>query len=192
MKFVTALALASGLFTLASAQVYPEITADDVSNSTRQIWCDQQMGICPNLCQDQAHVDPINNDCWPEDLYYVCICVGGIRPNLSEYSLTIPYNLCKQSIQACADNCGNNQDCASLCFSGKKCGATNPRRVNTTSTSTTVSATSSATSTDSSTSTSTTNPFSDNGMGVSITAFGSAYGVGAMIAGMAIGFFGVL
>jgi len=193
MKSVAVLALVSGLFTLASAQTYPTITADDVSNSTREIWCEQQMGICPNLCQDQAHVDPIHNDCWTEDLYFECVCEGGITPNMTEYSLTIPYNLCIQSKQACADNCGNNQDCATLCFSGKQCGATDPRRVNTTSTSTTVSATGTATNTPSSTSTNsptTNDPFS--GMGASLSAFGSAYGVGAMIAGMAFGFIGML
>ncbi|RPB27187.1 hypothetical protein L211DRAFT_747173, partial [Terfezia boudieri ATCC MYA-4762] len=129
---VAVLALVSGLFTLVSAQTYPTITADDVSNSTREIWCDQQKGICPNLCQDQTHADPVNNDCWSEDLHYECVCVNNVRPNLSEYSLTIPYNLCLQGIQACADNCGNNQDCANLCFSGKQCGASGPRRVNST------------------------------------------------------------
>ncbi|KAF8456283.1 hypothetical protein BGX38DRAFT_1127569, partial [Terfezia claveryi] len=193
MKSVAVLALVSGLFTLVSAQTYPDITADSVLNSTREIWCDQQIGICPNLCQDQAHVDPIHNDCWPDDLYYECICAGNIKPNLSEYSLTIPYNLCMQSKQACADNCGNNQDCANLCFSGKQCGASDPRRVNSTSTSTSLSATGTATNTGSSTSTSTSkgNPFSGSGS-ASLTAFGSAYGVGAMIACMVVGFFGML
>ncbi|KAF8424611.1 hypothetical protein EV426DRAFT_712423 [Tirmania nivea] len=191
MKSVAVLALASGLFTLASAQTYPVITADDVLNSTREIWCQQQMGICPNLCQDQAHVDPVNNDCWSEDLHYECVCKGGFRPNLTEYSQTIPYNLCMQSIQACADNCGNNQDCVTLCFSKKQCGASDPRRVNTTSTTTTVSATGTATNSDSSSPTSSPNTFGEN-MGVALAAFGSAYGVGAMIAAMAIGFFGML
>lgn len=196
MKSVAVLALASGLFTVASAQVYPVITADDISNSTREIWCEQQTGICPNLCQDQAHVDPEFNDCWTEDLHFECVCKDGSRPNMSEYSLTIPYNLCMESKQACANNCGNNQDCATSCFSGKQCGATDPRRVNVTSTTTIVSETGTATSKPSDTSSTsdaqtTDDPFGGS-MGVSLTAFGSSYGVAAMIAGMAIGFFGML
>lgn len=197
MKSAAVLALVSNLFILVSAQVYPTITADDVSNSTREIWCDQQKGVCPNLCQDQAHVDPKYNDCWPEDLHYECVCMDGSRPNLTEYSLTIPYNLCMQSKQACANNCGNNQDCVTLCFGGKQCGAGDPRRVNVTSTTTTLSATGTSTNTayGTSTGTSTTTPTSDpfsGGVGVSLIAFGSSYGIGAMIAGMAIGFFGML
>jgi len=202
MKSATVLAVASGLFTLAFAQNYPVITADDINNSTREIWCDQQIAVCPNLCQDQGHVGTEYNDCWTEDLHFECVCEGGFRPNLTEYSQTIPFNLCQQSKQACADNCGNNQDCVTLCFSGKECGASNPRRVNVTSTSTTASSTATSSSTKSpsdSTTTSTSeaeadeDPFGNSGgMGVSLTAFGSAYGVGAMIAGMAIGFFGML
>jgi len=201
MKSTTIIAVASGLFAFVSAQVYPEITWEDVDNSTRQIWCDQQMGVCPNLCQDQGHVNPIYNDCWWEDLHYECICEGGFKPNLTEYTLTIPYNLCSQSKQACANNCGNNQDCVTLCFSGKSCAASDPRRVNVTSTSTTDSPTSSATGKAGSTATSGSDdtettekgdPFGNNGMGASFSELGSAYGVGAMIAGMAIGFFGML
>jgi len=109
--------------------------------------------------------------------------------------MPIPYNLCMMSKQACADNCGNNQDCATLCFSKKQCGAADPRRVNVTSTTTTGSATGTSTNTaygtSSATTTSTTDPFS-NSMGVSLIALGSSYGIGVMIAGMAIGFFGML
>lgn len=193
MKIVAVLALASGLFTLASAQTYPVITADDIDEATREIWCEQQKSVCPNLCQDQAHVDPINNDCWTEDLHYECVCKGGSRPNMTEYSQTIPYNLCIASVQACANNCGNNQDCAKLCFSGKKCGASDPRRVNVTSTTTVASATGTATNigyTSTNAPQTTKDPF--NNMGSTIAAFGSRCGVGAMIAGMAIGFFGML
>lgn len=202
MKSATVLAVASGLFAFVSAQVYPEITWQDVDNSTREIWCDQQKAVCPNLCQDQGHVDPTYNDCFWEDLYFDCICKGDFRPNMTEYSQTIPYNLCMQSKQACANNCGNNQDCVTLCFETKNCGATDPRRVNVTSTSTTSSPTSDPTG-DKSDSTKTSgsddteptessDPFGNNGMGVSFRELGSSYGVAAMIAGMALGFFGIL
>jgi len=201
MKSATILVVASGLFAFASAQVYPEVTWRDVDNSTREIWCVQQIGICPNLCQDQGHVNPEYNDCWEEDLHFECVCEGGFRPNLTEYSLTIPYNLCMQSKQECANNCGNNQDCVTLCFSGKSCGASDPRRVNATSTTTTTTSAptgdatdkaDSSKTTDSNDSKATDDPFNNSGMGLSFTELGSAYGVGAMIAGMAIGFFGML
>ncbi|KAF8469654.1 hypothetical protein BDZ91DRAFT_642593, partial [Kalaharituber pfeilii] len=145
MKSYVPLLVASGIIALVSAQVYPEITAEDVDEETRQIWCDQQTSVCPNLCQDQAHVNPRHNDCWWEDLHYECVCENGARPNLTEYYLTIPYNLCRASIQKCADNCGNNQECATICFSGRQCGAKDPRRVNSTSTTTTATSTATGT-----------------------------------------------
>jgi len=200
MKSVTLVALASGLFTMVSAQNYPVITADDVIPSIREVWCQQQLGICPNLCQDQAHVDPEFNNCYPDDLSYECVCLDGSRPNLTEYSLTIPYNLCQQSKQACADNCGNNQACVTSCFTVKECGASSPRRVNITTTTSTAtktgggssSGTGGADSTTTETSTDTADPFNNAGVSLSLNTLGSAYGVGAMIAGMAIGFFGML
>lgn len=194
MKLSTVL-LVSGLSTLAAAQVYPVITADDIPEPTRVIWCEQQKASCRAICQDQAHVETQANDCWVEDLFTQCICIGGSTPNLTEYSETITFNLCQESIQKCRNNCGNNNDCVDLCARGKQCGAQNPRRVNITSSATTFTTSPTATgSSDGSNDPSTTNisdgqqtddPFHN-------VASTSAYGAGVLAAAIAIGLFGML
>jgi cobalamin biosynthesis Mg chelatase CobN len=69
-------------------------------------------------------------------LTYGCICDNGMAPNLSEYSLTIPYFKCQQWGNQCVENCGaNNNACASDCRENHPCGALNPTPANTTTTS---------------------------------------------------------
>ena len=98
------------------------------------------------------------------------------------------------SKQMCADNCKGEENCANACFTGKECGASNPTRVNTTSTRTsTHSATGSGTATGTDGNSSpTTDPFNTGNMGARVASWGSVYGVGVMVAGMAVGFIGFL
>lgn len=199
MKTFTPLILASGLLSMAAAQVYPVVTADEIDESTRDIWCVQQYATCDGLCQDQTQTGADVNDCWVEDLSFACFCGDGSTPNATEYSLAIPFNLCQQSKQKCVDNCSGDQACASLCFTGKTCGATDPTRYNvTTTTSAGVPGATGKGGDDDEDNEDgdedeDEDPFNvDTGMGVRLASFGSAYGIGAMVFGIVIGFAGLL
>lgn len=198
MKTFTPLVLASGLLSLAAAQVYPVPSPDDIDENTRNIWCTQQYASCTGLCQDQTQGGAEINDCWVEDLNFSCICEDGSTPNATEYSLAIPFNLCQQSKQMCVDNCDGDTACADLCFIGKTCGASDPTRVNITTTTTAGSRPTGSNgdddeNTDGNDEDEEEDPFkADTGMGVRLANFGSAYGIGAMVFGVALGFAGLL
>jgi len=81
----------------------------------------------------EPHTDPLpQNDCDPETLDFSCICADNIAPNASEYSQTIPYYICTQWGTECIAQCGGNTDCEYNCRAQHPCGAQNPKRVNTT------------------------------------------------------------
>jgi hypothetical protein len=60
---------------------------------------------------------------------------------VSEFSLTLPFHVCQEWGNQCVTKCGSNNICASNCREGNPCGATNPQRANTTTTSATSSPT---------------------------------------------------
>ncbi|KAI5780688.1 hypothetical protein DFH27DRAFT_529505 [Peziza echinospora] len=191
MKFIAPLALAAGMASFASAQFYPTPTPDDIDWNVRKLWCTQQTEVCPAICQDQSFLGADTNECDPDTLAYTCICEDGRQPNLTEYSVTLPYNICQWSKQECVNNCKGEATCSNLCFTGKNCGATDPRKVNVTST-----ATSTASKTGTATPTGTDGGDEEDkfnpSMGQTLSAFGSVYGVGVMVAGIAVGFWGML
>lgn len=55
-----------------------------------------------------------------------------MQPNVSEYSLTLPYFVCVQWGTQCVAGCGNDSGCASACRQDHPCGAQDPKRYNTT------------------------------------------------------------
>lgn len=61
---------------------------------------------------------------------------------MSEYSLTLPYYVCQEWGNQCVAGCHNDNICASSCRQDHPCGALNPQRANS---STTTSATASST-----------------------------------------------
>lgn len=63
-------------------------------------------------------------------LTYGCVCEDGKSPNLSEYSLTLPFFICQEWGNQCVTSCGNDAACASDCRENHPCGAQNPTRVN--------------------------------------------------------------
>jgi hypothetical protein len=193
MKSFAVLALASG-FTLVTAQTYPPPDISSINNDTKQTWCVQQEASCDSLCQDEFQGDPTINTCDDNDLQFSCVCPGGLSPNTSQYSLWIPFQLCTLSIQQCSDNCNNDAKCSQLCFNGKKCGASDPTRVNVTTTASTATATGSKnsypTGTNTATASPTNNPF--NSFAPSLTDVTSFHAFGAIIVGMAIGLFEIL
>ena len=71
-----------------------------------------------------------------ESLTYGCLCGDNKQPNMSEYSLTLPFHVCQQWVIQCRDGCAGNTACQSSCAEDHPCGAQQPTRINTTSTST--------------------------------------------------------
>ncbi|EQK99610.1 hypothetical protein OCS_04671 [Ophiocordyceps sinensis CO18] len=71
------------------------------------------------------------NDCDPKQLTYGCLCGNNKRPNVSEYSLTLPYFICQEWGNQCVKDCTNNR-CASDCRENHPCGASAPKKYNST------------------------------------------------------------
>lgn len=105
-----------------------------IDESTREFWCQSQVSQCPLLCQDLGKTD-IKNKCYPENLFYECVCTGNTSPNLTEYSQTIPYFQCTLDQSDCIKGCGAaGNDCSNQCKKTFKCGATDPKKANKTKT----------------------------------------------------------
>ncbi|KAI1261430.1 hypothetical protein F5Y18DRAFT_204394 [Xylariaceae sp. FL1019] len=138
----TLLALATLLFSSVTAQEQYTIDPDSVSLTLRTTWCNQEKSTCPLICQQIPPGGLLENDCEPKDLTYSCICQNGMSPNLTEYSLTLPFFICQEWGQQCVKGCNGDNTCASECTQNHPCGASNPSKPNTTATSTTMSATS--------------------------------------------------
>lgn len=64
-----------------------------------------------------------------------------MSPNLSEYSVTLPFFICQEWGNQCVANCGSDTSCASDCRENHPCGALSPTRVNETTSSSTSTAT---------------------------------------------------
>jgi hypothetical protein len=197
MKSFAPILLASvGLIGLSTAQVYPPTNPDDIDINIRNLWCVNQQEACPALCQDQEQVGAMANDCDPETLEFQCLCENNKSPNMTEYSMTIPYHLCKQSITDCVANCGNGEAvCSDLCFTGKKCGATAPTRHNSTTTSSSPTPSKTSNTDDEDEEDSDEDPFADDddeGLAATIATSGTALGLGLMAAVAGMGFLGLL
>ncbi|KAK2029914.1 hypothetical protein LX32DRAFT_341365 [Colletotrichum zoysiae] len=130
----------STLFAVAAAFVVTAhadyvIDPNTVPLSTRKSWCQDQKYSCPVICQEVSPNPVEVNDCDPAALTYGCICGDGNQPNMSEYSLTLPYHVCQEYGNQCVAACGIGANtCANNCRVNNPCGAQNPTRVNVTST----------------------------------------------------------
>ncbi|KAI1157345.1 hypothetical protein F5B18DRAFT_217303 [Nemania serpens] len=124
--------LATATLLLASVQAEQVYTIDPttVPLSTRDNWCDQERSTCPIICQQLPPGGFQVNDCDPLTLTYGCICENGMSPNLSEYSLTLPFFICQEWGNQCVTGCGSDSSCSSDCRQNHPCGALNPTRVN--------------------------------------------------------------
>ncbi|KAK3942114.1 hypothetical protein QBC46DRAFT_362784 [Diplogelasinospora grovesii] len=193
VSFTTALfALASAL--VVSADYYIDPTS--VPLATRQSWCNDELSTCPIICQQVPPGTTTTNTCDPKTLTYGCVCGNGLQPNVSEYSLTLPYHVCQQWGIQCVNACNGDNACQSACVQDHPCGAQNPAKVNATTSSTMSATASGATSTSSNQvftglagqSTGTSSP-SGNAAAPAL-AFGSAYGLvvvaGSLFAGFAL------
>jgi hypothetical protein len=200
-SFAPILLASAGLIGLSAAQVYPPTNPDDIDINIRDLWCVNQQQACPALCEDQEQVGATVNDCDPETLSFECLCENNTTPNMTEYSLTIPYQLCKQSITDCVANCGNGEAvCSNLCFTGKKCGASDPTLHNSTTTTSapTPSKTSNKDNGGDSDKDDDGNSFDDEGdeddegLAATMATSGTALGLGLMAAVAGMGFLGLI
>ncbi len=140
------------------------------------------------------------SDDFKETLTYSCTCGNGLSPNASEYSQTLPFYLCQEWGQQCVAACAaHDSACQSACTQDHPCGALNPTRVNTTSTSTVASSTAGATSSSSSgaagqvftgfggAAATTTSAPTKNGAQAALDV-GRSYGLAFVMAGLFVGF----
>ncbi|KAM0335414.1 hypothetical protein ACHAQA_000459 [Verticillium albo-atrum] len=128
----TFLAVAAAFIATATAEDY-WIDPESIAKPVRLSWCRDQRSSCPSICSQTSEGDPLVNDCDADALNYGCICSDGEKPNMTEYSLTLPYHVCTAWGQTCIADCGSgNNACASSCREDHPCGATDPQRVNAT------------------------------------------------------------
>ena len=102
----TVLAVAAALVASVNADYY--IQPDSVSLATRQTWCKNEKSTCPIICQQTPPYTTLTNTCDPETLTYGCVCGNGLQPNVSEYSLTLPFFVCQEWGNQCVKGCGMN------------------------------------------------------------------------------------
>lgn len=133
----TVLATATLVLSSVRAQEQYSIDPASVPLSMRDNWCDQEKSTCPLICQQVPPGGYEVNECDPMALTYGCVCDNGKSPNLSEYSLTLPFFICQEWGNQCVTNCNGDSNCASDCRQNHPCGALNPTRVNETTTSST-------------------------------------------------------
>jgi hypothetical protein len=58
----------------------------------------------------------VENDCDVDTLLYSCICENNIAPNVTQYSQTLPFYICRQWGIQCVANCGTGANtCADKC-----------------------------------------------------------------------------
>jgi hypothetical protein len=104
------------------------------ANWPQENWCDNELSTCPIICEQTTPGTTSVNTCDAESLTYGCVCGNGLQPNVSEYSLTLPYFICQEWGNQCVENCGTDNACASSCREDNPCGAQEPTRVNETAT----------------------------------------------------------
>ncbi|GJN70116.1 hypothetical protein PLICBS_004168 [Purpureocillium lilacinum] len=141
MHFLRSGVLAVVATLAAVAQGDYSIDPDSVPLSTRQAWCRNEQTTCPIICQQMEPQKTLVNTCDPETLTYGCLCGNNQRPNVSEYTLTLPYFVCQEWGNQCVKACGNDNKCASACREKHPCGATDPKKYTSTASTSTPTAT---------------------------------------------------
>ncbi|UKZ48784.1 hypothetical protein TrVGV298_003014 [Trichoderma virens] len=150
----------------------------------------------PLICQQTTNKPTLVNDCNADSLTYGCLCGDNKQPNISEYTLTLPFFICQEFVVQCRANCGSDNTCASNCAEDNPCGATDPKRYNSTSTATT--STAPATSTTAGPDTiftgtpgsgnSNNNGKGGKSMAAPMVEIGRAYGLAVLLGSMFVGF----
>ncbi|OBT70139.1 hypothetical protein VE03_00575 [Pseudogymnoascus sp. 23342-1-I1] len=136
--FLSKVFAVAALAVAVAAQEQYYIDPSSVVISTREVWCNDQKSTCPLLCTQYpgGSMTTAANDCDAETLTYDCTCGNGLSPNMTEYSLTIPFHICIEWGQQCVANCGGVNTCQAACTEDHPCGAQDPSRGNATATTT--------------------------------------------------------
>ncbi|KAF3764489.1 hypothetical protein M406DRAFT_278023 [Cryphonectria parasitica EP155] len=144
-SFKTAvLAVATAFVASVRADYY--IVPTSVPVATREEWCSSEVAECPSICEDMGAGGAKVNTCDSTTLSYGCLCDDNTTPNVSEYSLTLPYFVCTEWGNQCVTACGINNTCASACRQDHPCGALDPTTNKTNSTATASASSTSSTS----------------------------------------------
>jgi len=140
MYFAAVLTAISALSAISFAQSFD---ASNLTDADKHQWCTAQKTSCPLLCSQLAgnSLTTQSNTCDDGTLAYTCVCQNGQSPNLTQYSQTIPYFECTTTNDQCVANCGQDNACSNDCRANHPCGAQDPKRVNTSTSSATQSAT---------------------------------------------------
>lgn len=138
-SFRTAVLAAATVF-VSTARADYYIDPDSVSSSLRSSWCQSEIATCPLICEDMGASGASVNTCDADKLTYGCLCNDNQTPNVSQYSLTLPYFTCTQWGTQCVAACGSDNTCASACRQDHPCGALDPTAPNSTNTTTTATA----------------------------------------------------
>ncbi|KAI1319477.1 hypothetical protein F5Y16DRAFT_390861 [Xylariaceae sp. FL0255] len=138
------LAAASFLLPYVGAQEQYTIEPSSVDITTRDAWCSQELSTCPIICEQIPPGGYVSNTCNSTTLEYTCTCQNGMSPNLTQYSLTLPFFICQEWGTQCVAGCNGDNSCASDCTQNHPCGALNPSKPNSTATVTTMSPTASS------------------------------------------------
>ncbi|TID16518.1 hypothetical protein E2P81_ATG11943 [Venturia nashicola] len=181
-----------------AAVVGAQIDPSSVPLALRSSWCSSQTSQCPLLCSQVTSnhkTSTTSNSCDPKTLTYSCTCVGGITPNASEYSQTIPYFICTQVNENCVKACAGNNACSSDCRQDNPCGAQNPVVANSSSATSTTSGSSSSATAATTTgfgsfgdATTTASTSSTKSAAIAALNLGNTYGVAVVAAGIFAGF----
>jgi len=191
MTSLRSAALAATVVFASIAKAQYSIDPDSVPLSTRQAWCSSQTFQCPVICEQLSPLPTLVNECDPTTLTYGCLCGNNQQPNISEYSLTLPFYVCQQAGNDCVANCGQNNECSSACRQDHPCGATDPKRFNTTATASTTSVpTATQTSSDTifSGTPGSSGTSSSKNAAISALEVGRAYGLAVVLGSMFVGF----
>ncbi|KAL6904809.1 hypothetical protein GGI43DRAFT_290442 [Trichoderma evansii] len=186
------LAATTAFAAVAQAQS-EQIDPDSVPLATRQSWCNYETSSCPLICSQITTKKTLVNTCDPNTLTYGCLCGNNQQPNITEYSLTMPFFICQQFVIQCRNACGTDSTCATNCAVDHPCGATDPKRYNTTSTasSTVPDATASTTGSDDTIFTGVPGATAGSGKGKSMATPSvqvSKYGLAVLFGSMFVGF----
>lgn len=72
------------------------IDPNSVELGTRASWCTAQQNNCDTICGAAN-----GNTCDPSTLDWTCTCASGDKPNLADYTGTMPYFVCQEAFTQC-------------------------------------------------------------------------------------------
>ena len=90
-----------------------------------------------------------DNTCDSDTLTFSCECGDGLRPNVTQYTQTMPFFICQEWGNQCVTGCNGDNACSSSCRQDHPCGAQDPIRPNSSTISSTMSSSASRTASDS-------------------------------------------